>query len=152
MPDSGLGFGPEDLDDQHWLVCIHDVSGCPAVLRVLAELPPDLAAEELPDRVAIIWRYEPEQDGLPSEQECERMDFVEDLIGEVVETRLQACLAIVAMVNGLKEWTIYARDGAEVAAYLARLAHDNDLPISVRRDTDPDWDVYHRMLAATEDD
>lgn len=150
MPELGLGFGPDDLSDQHWLVCIQEVSGCPAVLRVLAEVPPEIAAEDHPDRVAIVWRYEPEADGLPTERDCERMDFVEDLIGEVVETRLHACLAIVAMVYGLKEWTVYARDGAEVAAYIARLARDNGLPISVRRDTDPDWDVYHRMLAATE--
>jgi Family of unknown function (DUF695) len=140
-----------DLDADYWLVCLHEVAGCPAILRLIVEVPDDIDAGGFGDRVAIIWNYESEHDGLPKEADSARMDFFEDVLVEAVESRMNACLAIVATAKGAKEWTVYAEDGNAVVAYAMELARENNLPVQTHRDLDPDWEVYHRMLAVADE-
>lgn len=140
-PDIGEAAG------DYWLVCLHEVAGSPAILRLMAEIPDDIGAGGFGDRVAIIWTYDSECDGLPKEADSARMDFFEDVLVEAVESRMNACLAIVATAKGAKEWTVYADDGNAVVAYAMELARGNNLPVQVHRDMDPDWEVYRRLLA-----
>ena len=142
---------PDDSDPDYWLVCLHEVAGCPAILRLIVEVPDDIDAGGFGDRVAIVWAYDPEHDGLPNEAESARMDFFEDVLVEAVESRMNACLAIVATAKGGKEWTFYADDGDAVVAYAMELALENNLPVQVQSDLDPDWEVYRRLLAVADE-
>ncbi len=142
---------PDDSDGDYWLVCLHEVAGCPAIFRLIVEVPDDIDAGGFSDRIGIVWTYDSEQDGLPKEIDSARMDFFEDVMVEAVEGRMNACLAIVATAKGAKEWTVYADDGGAVAAYVMELARENDLPVQVHRDLDPDWEVYHRLLAVADE-
>ncbi len=145
MPEAG------EAEGDYWLVCLHEVAGSPAILRLMAEIPDDIGAGGFGDRVAIIWTYDSENDGLPTEADSARMDFFEDVLVEAVETRMNACLAIVATAKGAKEWTVYADDGNAVVAYAMELAGRNNLPVQVHRDMDPDWEVYRRLLAVADE-
>ncbi len=140
-----------DSDTDYWLVCLHEVAGCPAILRLIVEVPDDINAEAFGDRVGVIWTYDSEHDGLPKEADSSRMDFFEDALVEAVESRMNACLAIVATAKGAKEWTFYAGDGNAVVAYAMELARGNDLPVQVHSDSDPDWEVYRRLLAVADE-
>ena len=143
--------GPDGPDDDYWIVCLHEVAGCPAILRLISDLPEDLAPGSYGDRIAIHWRYEPEADGLPRDAESARMDFFEDVLVETVEERMGACLAIVSTAKGTKEWTVYAEDGNEVLAFAAGLARGNALPVTVTCEKDPEWGAYRRLLAKAQD-
>jgi len=140
-----------DTDPDYWLVCLHEVAGCPAILRLMAEIPDEIDVGGLGDRVAVIWTYESEPDGLPKEADSARMDFFEDVLVAAVESRMNACLAIVATAKGAKEWTFYADDGDAVVAYAMELARHNGLPVQVQSDLDPDWEVYRRLLAVADE-
>ncbi len=140
-----------DSDADYWLVCLHEVAGCPAILRLMVEIPDDIDAGGLGDRVAIVWAYESEPDGLPKEADSARMDFFEDVLVEAVESRMNACLAIVSTAKGAKEWTIYADDGKAVVTYAMELARENNLPVQVRSELDPDWEAYRRLLAVADE-
>ena len=144
-------FESEDSDAEYWLVCLHEVAGCPAILRLMVEIPDDIDTTGFSDRVAIIWTYEPENDGLPKKADSARMDFFEDVLVETVESQMNACLAIVATAKGTKEWTIYSDSGDAVAAYAMELALSNNLPVQVQSDLDPEWQVYHRLLAVADE-
>ena len=142
----------DEADEDYWLVCLHEVGGCPAILRLIAEVPEDIDIGGYGDRVAIVWEYEAEQDGLPRESDSARMDFFEDVLVEAVEGRMNACLAIVATAKGAKEWTLYADRGDPAADYVSALVEENGLPVQVRCDRDPDWAVYRRLLAEAQDE
>ncbi len=141
----------EDHDDNYWLVCLREVAGCPAILRLIAGVPEDIETEDYQDRVAIVWHYQAESDGLPQETDSARMDFFEDVLSETVEDGMNACLAIVETVKGAKQWTVYCEDGAAVAGAVSKLARLNALPVEVRRDKDPEWSGYHRLMAAAKE-
>lgn len=142
---------PDDREEDYWLVCLREIAGCPAILRLIAGVPEDIDAEDYQDRVAIVWHYEAEDDGLPQDRDSARMDFFEDVLSETVEDGMNACLAIVETVKGAKQWTVYSDDGAAVASVVSKLARLNALPIEVRHDKEPDWASYHRLMAAAEE-
>jgi uncharacterized protein DUF695 len=146
-----ISLEPGESDADYWLVCLHEVAGCPAILRLIVEVPDDIDAGGFGDRVAIVWNYESERDGLPKEADSARMDFFEDVLVEAVESRMNACLAIVSTAKGAKEWTVYADDGNAVVSYAMELARQNNLPVQAHRDLDPDWEVYHRLLAVADE-
>lgn len=139
-------------DEDYWVICLHEIAGCPAILRLVSGVPEAIGAESYEDRVAILWRYEAEPDGLPKDADSARMDFFEDVLVETAEERMNACLAIVATAKGTKEWTLYTDGGERVAEYVVQLARRNDLPVEVRCDKDPDWGTYHQLMAKAQDE
>ena len=154
MVEATQSFGETETDgpdEDYWVICLHEVAGCPAILRLISGVPEAIAAEAYDDRIAVLWRYEPEGDGLPKDAESARMDFFEDVLAETVEECMGACLAIVSTAKGTKEWTVYAEDGTEVAAFVAQLARGNDLPVEVTCEKDPEWGTYHRLMAKAQD-
>lgn len=142
----------DEADEDYWLVCLHEVAGCPAILRLIAEVPHHIEIEAYGDLVAIVWDYDPEPDGLPNEAESARMDFFEDLLVEAVEGRMNACLAIVSTATGSKEWTLYADSGDTVSSYVKAVVVENGLPVQVRCGRDPQWVQYRRLLTDTGDE
>lgn len=142
----------EDYGEDYWVICLQEVAGCPAILRLISGVPESIAAESYEDRVTIAWRYSPEADGLPSDADSARMDFFEDVLVESVEAQMNACLAIVTTVKGTKEWVVYSNTPDEVAGFIERLVEQNDLPIELRRDKDPNWQEYRRLMEKAEAD
>ncbi len=59
-----------DSDTDYWLVCLHEVAGCPAILRLIVEVPDDINAGELGDRVAVIWSASSVKNTLPTSAPC----------------------------------------------------------------------------------
>ena len=140
----------DDYGDDYWVICLQEVSGCPAILRLISGVPESIAAESYEDRVTIAWRYSPEEDGLPSDADSARMDFFEDVLVESVEVQMNACLAIVSTAKGTKEWVVYSSTPDEVAGFIQDLVQHNDLPIELRRDKDPNWQEYRRLMETAE--
>ena len=140
----------DDYGEDYWVICLQEVAGCPAILRLISGVPESIAAESYEDRVTIAWHYSPEQDGLPSDADSARMDFFEDVLVESVEVQMNACLAIVTTVKGTKEWVVYSNTPDEVAGFIERLVEQNDLPIELRRDKDPNWQEYRRLMERAE--
>ena len=138
-------------DEDYWVICLHEVAGCPAILRLISGVPDAMITESCDERVAIHWSYEAEADGLPRDAESARMDFFEDVLAETVEDSMGACLAMVATAKGTKEWSVYAEDGEAVAAFVMQLARANGLPVEVSCEKDPDWGAYHRLMAKAQD-
>lgn len=140
----------EDFYEDYWVVCLQEVAGCPAILRLISGVPESIAMESYTDRVTIAWRYSPEDDGLPSDADSAQMDFFEDVLVESVEAQMNACLAIVTTAKGTKEWVLYSSAPDEVVGFIERLVQQNDLPIELRRDKDPNWQEYRRLMETAE--
>lgn len=154
MVEATQAYGETETDgpeEDYWIICLHEVAGCPAILRLISGVPDVLAATSCDERVDIHWHYEAEADGLPIDAESARMDFFEDVLAEAVEEGMGACLAMVTTAKGTKEWTVYAEYGEDVAAFVTQVARGNDLPLEVRCEKDPDWSAYHRLLAKAQD-
>ena len=155
MVELSSAYSDSELDDpgdDYWVICLQNVGGSPAILRLISGVPEAIAAEGYEDRVTVVWSYDPEPDGLPKDADSARMDFFEDVLVEAVEGRMNACLAIVTTSKGNKEWTIYSDAAVRIAEFVGQLAQANGLPVDLRCDKDPDWGAYYTLMAAAEDE
>jgi hypothetical protein len=74
---------------------------------------------------------------------------VEDALTDVFEVDVLAALALVHTQDNVRSWMFYTRSVSEFSARLNQaLSKFKRLPISLERNDDPDWDLYHDVLTS----
>lgn len=85
---------------------------------------------------------------MPSFDERERMDALEDALQPTLEKDGFATLALVSTGEDLREWTYYVKSKEEFVVRLNKaLAGQSAFPIEIHSANDPTWGMYEKFRA-----
>jgi hypothetical protein len=103
------------------------------------------------ERVEITWKYEPSDKGMPSGNDAERMDVVQETLRKAMEKDKLSILTAIYTGGGEKIWVFYTRTVRVFGERLNEiLAPFELLPISIYTEADPDWEEYIDMYEMKE--
>ena len=100
---------------------------------------------DFPARLIIVWKYQ-SASGMPTPQERESMDRMEDLLEPLVEDSGASVLTLVSTGENLREWTFYAKsEQAFFAALNKALAGKPRFPVEIHAARDSAWTTYEQF-------
>lgn len=119
----------------------------PTVLRFRPSLKDALGDANYPQRLMIVWQYEPvDASGMPSDTQSADMKDFEDMLIEALDPDRLAVLAFVFTTAGSREWHFYLSDVSEVGIQINKaLANIPQLPIELTIEHDPEWDELRQV-------
>ena len=131
---------------QTWATAIskNEIDGRAIVFRYIKEFRDGFVRTTQPDRIIIVWRYDGEK-GMPSQEERQRMDELEDSLAPVIENEFSS-LVFVSTGDNLREWTYYTQSGDDFLSHLnLALRSKPAFPIEIYVAPDPSWVTYDRF-------
>jgi hypothetical protein len=142
----------EAADKSEWAVATGEDAGFPLILRVRSTLPPGLDKSEYPTLLAIHWDYQPlANNGMPLPEERTRMEQLEDLVNDCLESKSQSYLTAVVTCNGVREWQWYTKDPQEAVSLInSALSEIAPFPIQISAQPDPEWSAYTGLAKSVE--
>jgi Family of unknown function (DUF695) len=131
-----------------WKLAQAEDNGKPLIFRIRNTPPPFARMEQFPLLLAICWNYEsPNDQGMPSKADADRMGELEDLLMPAFEGKQKAFLTVIVTGNGVREWQWYARDKDAVMKLVNEaLGQKESYPVEFVFQDDPDWQAYSRFL------
>ncbi len=143
-----LGRGKKSGSDASWSVGRGSDGDKPLIFRV-RDVPGDFKRCEYPQMIAVTWRYQSgNEGGMPSKDEKQRMDLLEDLLADSLERDGQAILTVVVTGNGVREWQWYSRSSTDTMTRVnAALAGQARFPVEFCLQDDPAWEAYNQFRA-----
>src|SRR5437764_958956 len=97
--------------DDQWSVATGEDNGKPIIFRIRNQPPAFATKDAFPHLLAVSWQFvSPNDQGMPSAEDSERITELEDLLEAGLEGARQAFLTVVVTGNGTREWQWYARD------------------------------------------
>jgi hypothetical protein len=89
----------------------------------------------------------PEPNGLPSTEESEQLNLIEETICGELETGRESMLVGVITTNGMREFVLYTKDPKKMQERFARwqeLLVSHELQLMIQPDRA--WDVYNNLV------
>jgi hypothetical protein len=115
------------------------------IFRYVDTFGPGFTKRTQPDQVILDWKYKSEK-GMPSVEERQRMDELEDALAPAVENEGFATLALVSTGEDLREWIYYTRSQDEFLKRLnVALRGKPAYPIEIHSSADPSWTTYEKF-------
>jgi hypothetical protein len=134
---------------QEWATAVskHKTEDRAIVYRFVKSFAPNFDRSTQPDRVILVWNYESDS-GMPSVEEREMMDKLEDSLSPTIEGGGFATLALVSTGENSREWIYYARSEDEFMGRLnAALKGSPAYPIEIHAARDPTWSTYEEFVS-----
>ena len=129
-------------EQRTWSTAISKDGDRAIVFRYVSSFGPNNPKVVQPDRIILAWRFVSEN-GLPSTEECEQMDELEDGLSSLIEMEGFTTLALVSTGENLREWVFYAKSEDEFIERLnVVLSGAPIFPIEIHTGRDPDWSTY----------
>lgn len=134
--------------DDSWSVATGEHNGIRVTFRIRNQPPAFARKESFPHLLTVGWEYEsPDDQGMPSPTDAERMGHLEDLLAPAFEGACHAFLTVVATGNGVREWQWYARDPDAVMKLVNQTLREHErFPVQFSFQNDPAWEAYSRFL------
>lgn len=122
----------------------HATNGRVIIFRYIDTFAPGFNKASQPERAIIQWKYTVEANkGMPTVEERQRMDAMEDLLEPELEKGGFATLALVSTGERLREWIYYCKNQDEFMQRLNKaLGGRPKVPIEVLLATDVQWKSY----------
>jgi hypothetical protein len=138
-------------EDSRWTLATGEDGGKPLIFRIRNQAPSFATKAHFPHLLAVSWQYEsPNDKGMPSPAEAQRMTELEGLLDAGLEGVRQAFLTVTVTGNGVREWQWYARDPETTMDLVNKtLGHLEPFPIQFSFQDDPEWEGYCRFLGIT---
>ena len=138
----------EASDKGEWTVATGEDAGFPLILRIRSAFPAGVDRSQYPTLLAIHWDYQPlANNGMPSPEERARMDELEDLLSNGLESRGQSYLTAVVTCNGVREWQWYTKDTQEAMSLInSALSGTAPFPIQLSAQADPEWTAHSGLI------
>ncbi len=100
-------------------------------------------------RIEVTWKYTPASDGMPSEEESETMEQVQEALQEVLRKDPVAVLTGIYTGDGSRDWVFYSLSTHIFGKKLNEALEPFPLlPITVYCENDPQWEEYDEMSRA----
>jgi hypothetical protein len=132
------------VKSDNWALAEGEENGKPLYIRFREELREKPDVTEYPRLIRILWKYEPSENGLPSEETALQLRAFEARIVEAVQPSAVAVLVAAITHNGEREWMFYASAVAPFERALNELQEGSDLyPIDVSSAPDPKWTAFY---------
>ena len=97
--------------DDRWSIATGEDNGKVVIFRIRTQAPAFATKAAFPHLLAVTWQFEsPNDQGMPSSEDAERMSELEDLLKAGLEDVRQAFLTVIVTGNGVREWQWYACD------------------------------------------
>lgn len=140
----------EILQNDSWAVAEGEENGKPLYIRFRDEFRhrPDVSA--FPRVVQIVWKYEGDENGLPTPEVGPSLKEFESRLTEAVEPERVGVLVAACTNNGEREWVFYASGLAAFERVLNEIQEGHEIyPIDVSSARDPKWTAfYDEILSA----
>ena len=132
-------------DSSTWVLAKAERKRRPLLIR-FRQFAGDLPKSTYPNRISIIWKLaEPDETGLPGDEEFDRLASFEDRLMTAVEHDQQSIFTLVNSGNGEHEFVFYTTDVTGFNERLTRLTEES-YPISVQHSADPNWTYFHDAI------
>ncbi|MCQ4142565.1 DUF695 domain-containing protein [Chryseobacterium sp. EO14] len=124
------------------------------ILRFRPHLLPFVKTQKYNNRLIVLLEYKTiTSDLLPSDDQLELFERIENDIITEIENNLSSVLAFVYTGNGKREWHFYTQNIQEaeqkINKVLDRINYSET--IQLQEEEDPEWHEYHSVLLGTED-
>ncbi len=134
------------LSDKWFVAFSSNDNGDMVTIKGRDELAEFIQCGKLKERVEITWKYRPAVQDLPSEEEAELMETVENALRKVMEKDKLAIMTAVYTGGGEKVWVFYTRTVRVFGERLNEALSTFDLlPITIYTELDPEWEEYQDM-------
>lgn len=135
------------IADDGWVLAKGKNEGKPMFVR-LRRFANSFCKADYPERVDITWEIsKPDQHGLPSPAEMDRMEAFENALVQAVERDEHSVLAFTITTNGCRFLMFYTADVDGFLERLQTLPHPNGkYPISLACDQDSEWSYYSEFV------
>ncbi len=138
------------LQNDSWAVAEGEENGKPLYIRFRDEFrhKPDVSA--FPRLIQIVWKYEADENGLPTTESIPALKGFESRLVEAVQPEGIAVLVAAMTNNGEREWMFYAAGLAAFEKVLNEIQEGEEIyPIDVSSARDPKWTAfYDEVLSA----
>jgi hypothetical protein len=139
-----------DFDSIPWTLVDTDYNGRPILFR-LREFPNDFPTADYPQRLNVTWSMFEHENGLPTDQETERLTRFEDRLVDAVESDEQSILLGVLTCNGEREFIFHTADPSEFLQRLTEMPQETErYPLTIERYDDPEWAYFKAITAQAE--
>ena len=120
------------------------------LLITFREVPKTFPRSRYPQRLNIFWEMsEPDENGLPTEDEFNRIGLFEDRLVSAVEDDEHSILVGTLTCNGAREYIFQTTD---VPGFMERLANmpqeEERYPITIQKYDDPEWSYFESVIPA----
>lgn len=136
-----------NLDSIPWTV-IRGRNSEGVVLFRYREFESEFPKQEFPHRLNIFWSSTAsDENGLPEQEESERMKVFEDRLIGATEFDAQSVLSLVVTGKSQREYVFHTKDTDEFLRRLTDMHQEEaPYPIEIHHVTDPAWEYVDRVL------
>jgi hypothetical protein len=131
-----------------WFVSERTHSGNPMIVRADAAFRGRGGVAGYTHQVGIaVPLRKPEPNGLPSTEESEQLNIIEETIVGELESGRESMLVAVITTNGMREFVLYTKDPKKMQERFERwkeLLVSHELQMMMQ--PDKEWDVYNRLV------
>jgi hypothetical protein len=123
--------------------------GKPLIFRSITSVPGGINKSDFPDLVAVSWRYEANEQGMPDADTSDAQNELEDALVPLDANHLGRQMLVVTG-NSRKEWYWYVKDAAGWEAQARSLIGTRAYPIRLTTTNDHEWSFYENFKASVE--
>ncbi len=136
-----------DFNSLTWALGEGERNKDPLLIR-FREFPENWPKSKHPYRVNIFWTMsEPDENGLPSDEESLRLETFEDRLIDAVESDKHSILVAALTCGGEREFVFHTKD---VQGFMERLRsmpqEEERYPITIQSYEDPDWRYFQSVI------
>lgn len=118
------------------------------LLITFREIPKTFPRSRYPERLNIFWEMsEPDENGLPTEDEFNRIELFESRLVPAVEDDEHSILVGTVTCNGDREYIFHT---ADVSGFMERLTNmpqeEERYPITIQKSNDPTWSYFESTI------
>ncbi|MEQ1405298.1 DUF695 domain-containing protein [Neorhizobium sp. Rsf11] len=132
--------------DETYFTATGNEDGKLLIFRSITAVPHGIEKAQFPNRVNIIWHFDPSNNGMPGAEVNEKQIEFEDAIQPLNVNDLGRQMLVVTG-NGRKEWYWYVRDLSACRSELGQRIADHTYPITITSAYDPDWSLCEDFIA-----
>ena len=120
------------------------------LLITFREIPKTFPRSRYPERLNVFWKMsEADENGLPTEDEFNRIDLFEARLVPAVEDDQHSILVGVLTCNGDREYIFQTGDIPGFMERLTNMPQETErYPITIHKYDDPDWSYFDSVIPA----
>ena len=136
-----------ESDSSNWVLVQAQTKGRPSLIR-FRQFPAGLPRGTYPNRLSVFWKLsEPDENGLPGDEEFDRLARFEDCLVDAVELDQHSIFTVAVSSNGTNEFVFYTTDAKGFIERLKQLPQETEpYPTYVMQSEDSDWSYFVALI------